>query len=205
MSFWKSAALACVIALTACGASPAGQGGDADDALRFCVTSNTHRIGGPINLIDDGGKAVTEARFLGKPSLIYFGFTTCAAECPLALQLAKPALAPFGQRVQPIFVSFDPNRDTPERLAPYVRSEAFPKGLVGLTGTQAQIEAAKTAFRVQAIRNEDSASTLGYTFAHTSMFYLMDESWRTIAFMPADPAKMGPEAVSACIAKALDH
>ncbi len=134
-------------------------------------------IGGPFTLVNQDGETVTEADFLGRPQLIYFGFSFCPDVCPLALQQMGAAQAiadPDGTYFQPIFISVDPERDTPESLKLYVTANGFPKNLIGLTGTIEQVEAAKKVFKIYAQKVPDPDLTGGYTVDHVSLIYLMD-------------------------------
>ena len=143
------------------------------------VVSGEAQIGGPYTLVNHQGETVTEASFHGRPQLIYFGFSFCPDVCPLALQQMGQALAevdPKGEFFQPIFVSVDPDRDTPESLAQYVTANGFPKGLVGLTGTPEQVDVAKAAYKVYSAKVEDPGMTGGYTVDHASLVFLMDEN-----------------------------
>jgi protein SCO1/2 len=188
--------LAAAFALAAC--TPAAKAPPAK-----CATSGIDRVGGPIALIDQTGAPVTEAAFAGRPALIYFGFASCPAICPTALQTAARALEARGAGATPVavaLVTVDPERDTPEVLARYVASPAFPPGLRGLTGDPAQLKAARDAFKVYAQRRDDPGSTAGYTMDHTDLFYLMDEAWRPAAVFPSS---FTPDEVAACIDAAL--
>jgi protein SCO1/2 len=143
------------------------------------TSSGRADIGGPFTLVDETGTRVTEADFLGRPMLIYFGFTYCPDICPFSLQVMAAALdeLPAEQRAefQPILITVDPERDTPEQLAQYVASDAFPDGLTGLTGTPEQIAAVAGEYRVIYRRVlEDGAPEDAYTMDHTSLIYLMD-------------------------------
>src|ERR687896_110078 len=133
------------------------------------------QIGGPFSLIDHTGKRLTEKDFRGRHLLVFFGFTFCPDVCPAGLQVMAAALDRLGakaERVTPLFITIDPERDTSEQLAQYVKS--FHPRLVGLTGTPAEIQSAASAYRVfhKKVRDEKSAS--GYTMEHTSIIYLMD-------------------------------
>ncbi|MEE9272889.1 MAG: SCO family protein [Robiginitomaculum sp.] len=142
------------------------------------VHSGTAALGGPFSLIDQTSHSVTDKDFLGKAQLIYFGYTYCPDVCPTALQQMGAALALAGDAAndyQPIFITIDPERDTPASLARYVTANGFPKGLIGLSGTMEQIEAAKSAFSVYGKKVIDDASTGGVTFDHSSLIYMMDE------------------------------
>jgi cytochrome oxidase Cu insertion factor (SCO1/SenC/PrrC family) len=139
-------------------------------------------VGGPFALTDHTGKAVTDKDFRGKFMLVMFGFTYCPDVCPTELQLISAALdklGPKGNRVVPIFISIDPERDTPGQLALYVKS--FHPRLIGLTGTPAEVENAARAYRVYFKKVTDPKSTAGYTMDHSALIYLMgpDGAYRT--------------------------
>ncbi len=143
------------------------------------VVSGEAQIGGPYTLVNHHGETVTEANFIGRPQLIYFGFSYCPDVCPTALQqigIALEEVDPEGTFFQPILISVDPERDTPESLAQYVTARGFPKGLIGLTGTSEQIEAAKLAYKVYSAKVNDPELTGGYTIDHASLIFLMDEN-----------------------------
>jgi cytochrome oxidase Cu insertion factor (SCO1/SenC/PrrC family) len=139
-------------------------------------------VGGPFTLTDHKGRRVTDQDFRGRHMLVFFGFTLCPDVCPTALQVASEALnklGPKAERFVPIFISVDPERDTPSQLASYV--ESFHPQLIGLTGSQAEIDAVVKAYRVYVRRVEDPKSSAGYTFDHTSLIYVMgpDGAYRT--------------------------
>lgn len=168
-----------------------------------CTLNPGDAIGGPISLVDQSGEEVTQEHFSEGPTLIYFGYTFCPDVCPLALQSEKKALAQLGQEggvIQPVFISLDPARDTPEQMAKYVSSDAFTPGLLGLTGTEEQVKAAAKAFRVYWQKVEDPGSAAQYTLSHSSYFYLMDEEWRTLAVYPST---ISPSDAAQCIRAAL--
>lgn len=168
-----------------------------------CILNPPSTIGGPISLVDQTGAPVTEATFAGAPALLYFGFAYCPDICPLALQTAKAALAdlgPEGEAVQPALISLDPERDTPEQLARYVASPAFPAGLRGLTGTPEQTAAAAKTFRVAWGKAETPGSAADYLIDHSSFFYLMRADWTTAAVFPS---QMAPPEAAACMRAGL--
>lgn len=106
-------------------------------------------IGGAYTLTNHRGETVTDQTFRGKTQLVFFGFTHCPDICPTALTLISDLLeqiGPAADRIQPIFITVDPERDTPQALARYV--EAFHPSLVGLTGTPDQVATAAAAFKV---------------------------------------------------------
>ena len=130
-------------------------------------------VGGPFSLVDSAGKPVTDASFRGRFMLVYFGYTFCPDVCPTELQMVANALALLGKdadRVAPIFITVDPERDTPEVIGGYTK--LFDPRLIGLTGTPAQIAAAAKAYRVYYARatSKDSAT---YLMDHSSFIYLM--------------------------------
>lgn len=131
-------------------------------------------IGGPFSLTDQDGKTVTEKNYAEQWKLIYFGFTSCPTICPTALQkIAKVmnALGDAGADIQPLFITTDPARDTPAVMKQYV--EQFHPRLVGLTGTQEQIEAAEKNYRVYA-QKVQTPEMAEYTMDHSSFIYLMN-------------------------------
>jgi protein SCO1/2 len=142
------------------------------------------RIGGPFTLTADNGQTVTERSFHGRYLLIYFGYTSCTDVCPATLGAVGAALTRLGARgaeVQPLFITVDPQRDTPAVLRRY--TAAFSPRLVGLTGTTEQIAAAEHAWRVRASMHAQGA---GYTMDHTSVLLLAGPDGRFIAPIAAD-------------------
>ena len=106
-------------------------------------------VGGPFRLTNHLGQTVTEADFRGKYMLVFFGFTFCPDICPTELQVMTHALETMGAsgaRITPVFVTIDPERDTPDVMKAYV--ENFGPNLVGLTGTPEEIAAVAKAYRV---------------------------------------------------------
>ena len=149
------------------------------------VVSGKADIGGAYNLINQNGEAVTQESYLGKPQLIYFGFSYCPDICPTALQkmgAAQARIDPAGDKLNYLFISVDPQRDTPESLKLYVTANGFPKGLTGLTGTQDQIDTVKSAYKVysQNVPTPDSAAD--YTVDHSDIIYLMDKNGTFVEF-----------------------
>src|SRR5215475_2321529 len=131
-------------------------------------------VGGPFALTDQDGKRVTDKDFRGRYTLVFFGFTMCPDVCPSALQVMAAALEKLGakgQQLTPVFMTVDPERDTPAQLADYVKS--FHPRLVGLTGTPAEIEAVTKAYRVYVKKVPDPKSSAGYSFDHSAIIYLM--------------------------------
>jgi protein SCO1 len=136
--------------------------------------SGTALVGGPFTMVNQRGETVTEASFRGKPMLLFFGFTFCPDVCPTELQVMAAALEQLGTTgadIQPIFVSIDPARDTPQVMAQYVGN--FGPRFVGLTGTPEQVAAMAKVYRVFYARQENKADPENYLMDHSSILYLM--------------------------------
>jgi protein SCO1/2 len=143
------------------------------------VTVGEAAIRSEFSLIDHNGNRVTEADFLGRWQLVFFGFTHCPDVCPTTLAYMANVLDRFGgevERVAPIFITVDPSRDTPEVMAEYV--QAFHPKLVGLTGSEAEVAAAAQSFRVYYERMEEETAPDGYLMAHSGHIYLMTPEGR---------------------------
>lgn len=137
-------------------------------------------VGGPFRLLDHNGRVVTDANFKGHPFLVFFGFTHCPDICPTALfemsEVLK-RLGPDADKTAALFISVDPERDTPEKLKDYVSS--FHPRVFGLTGTPAEIEAVTRAYRAYAKKVPLDGG--GYTIDHSAIVYLMDKEGRFVA------------------------
>ncbi|MBK5960963.1 copper-binding protein [Rhodoplanes elegans] len=137
-------------------------------------------VGGPFRLVDQDGKPISDTDFRGKPFLMFFGFTHCPDVCPTALFEASEllrALGPDASRTAVLFVSVDPERDTPAVLKDYLSS--FEPGLRGVTGTPEEIAAVAKAFRVYYRKVPLEAGD--YTMDHTAIVYLMDKQGKFVA------------------------
>lgn len=131
-------------------------------------------IGGPFELTDHTGARMTDEALRGKYALIYFGYTFCPDVCPTELgeiAVALDELGDAGEKVTPVMITIDPERDTPEVLAEYV--PLFHERLVGLTGTEAEIKDVAGKYRVFYRRFEDPSFTF-YLMDHSSFVYLVD-------------------------------
>ncbi len=140
------------------------------------ISIGTALIGGPFSLTDQNGRKVTDKDFLGKYMLIFFGYTYCPDLCPTELQVMSAALDSLGAKaddIQPIFITFDPQRDTPDVLKQYVSN--FHPRLIGLTGTPEEIAAAAKAYRVFYSKLENSSGPDTYLMDHSTITYLMDK------------------------------
>jgi protein SCO1/2 len=143
-------------------------------------------IGGPFELIDEKREPVTDVDYRGRWTLVFFGYTNCPDECPLTLQKVATtleALGPLGDRIAPLFITVDPTRDTPERLARYLQN--FDARIAGLTGSNEQIATAAKAYRVyyEANQNEQSGADL---VSHSTFLYLIDPSGKLNALFSQD-------------------
>lgn len=135
---------------------------------------SAYSIGGPFALTDQYGKLQTEAILKGKWTAVFFGFTYCPDICPLTLQSldqTRQKLGKDGDKLQFVFITVDPERDTPEVMKAYLNSGGFPKGVIGLTGTPEQIAAAARAYRATYQKVGEGKD---YTMNHTSVVYLMN-------------------------------
>ncbi len=158
-------------------------------------------VGGPFTLTDHKGRRVTDADFRGKYMLIMFGFTYCPDICPSGLQVMSAALEQLGakaDKIVPVFVSVDHERDTPEQLAQYVQS--FHPRLVGLSGTAEEIAAAAKAYRVYYKKVADEKTTAGFTYDHSALMYLMGPDGRYVTHFSHASA---PDVIAARLVKLL--
>ncbi len=166
----------------------------------IAVTSNA--FGGPFTLTDHNDKTVTEKDFAGKYRLIYFGFTFCPAICPTELSKITSALKTLGDKanlIQPIFITVDPERDTPEKMKDYI--SLFHPSLIGLSGTPEQIKKALKGYKIYAAKREEPGMT-EYTMDHSSFIYFIGPDDRLLhIFKMEDNAQTMAEIVSGWIAQ----
>ncbi|MFK7941645.1 MAG: SCO family protein [Paracoccaceae bacterium] len=141
-------------------------------------------IGGPFELTAHTGERMTDKDVIDRPALIYFGYTFCPDICPIDVQIMADAVEILNQKgidVRPVFVTVDPERDTPQELAYY--AEAMHPKMLALTGTKDEIRAAADAYKVFYQRVEMPGSAAGYLMNHTGFTYLMTpEQGITAAF-----------------------
>lgn len=139
-------------------------------------------IGGRFNLVDIDGRPRTDADFRGKLMLVEFGYTFCPDVCPLGLQLFADALdqlGPAADDVQPIFITLDPERDTPEVLRSYVNH--FSPRITALTGAREAVDAATKAYRVYYKLGADRAANPNYLVDHSAILYVMGRDGKYLA------------------------
>jgi protein SCO1/2 len=151
-------------------------------------------IGGPFELVDQDGRAVTEQDFAGRLMLVYFGYTFCPDVCPTSLQTMSVALEQLGEDAEDVafvFVTLDPKRDTVAQMKAYV--DLFEPGPVGLTGTAEQIAAVAKTWRVYYRVPDDGDED--YLVDHSSFVYLMDRDGRYLTHFghAATPEQMVEE------------
>ena len=151
-------------------------GNRSDDIFAQCRSGQVAggAIGGPFTLVDENGKTVTETEVFTKPSLVYFGYTFCPDVCPLDNARNADAvdlLDGMGLDVTPVFISIDPERDTPEVMLDF--TDNLHQRMIGLTGTPEQVKAASQAYKTYYKKQEDGGE-----------YYLMDHSTFTYLVLP---------------------
>jgi protein SCO1/2 len=144
------------------------------------VTTGLAQVGGPFRLVDQNGRARTDADFRGRWMWVYFGYTNCPDVCPTTLSLMSEVLRQLGgraNRIAPIFITLDPARDTPQILKLYLSS--FDPRFIGLTGSEAEIAAVAKEYRVWRVKRPLKGG--GYAVDHSSVICLMDPSGKFVA------------------------
>ena len=135
-------------------------------------------VGGPFKLVNQDGQTVDQSILEGRWSIVFFGFTYCPDICPATLQSVSAAQAQLGPRadqLQTVFISVDPERDTPEQLKTYLSLDAFPDGVIGLTGSPEQVEQVAKSYYVYYRKSGEGPD---YTIDHSTAAYLMDPKGR---------------------------
>lgn len=163
---------------------------DAQQGLGVEVTSGQPLIGGDFNLVNQDGQPVDQTLLDGKWSLVFFGFTYCPDYCPTTLGVLERVQTELGldpDQLQIIFISVDPQRDTPQMLKDYLSSDGFPKGVIGLTGTDEQIKQAAKAYRVYYAKSGEGEA---YTMNHSLTVFLMGPDGQ---FRSAISHDLGPD------------
>jgi len=144
------------------------------------MVSAQSAIGGPFRLTDQNGKTITDQNLKGRPFLVFFGFTHCPEVCPTALfdiSEILTKLGPDAEKINALFVTVDPERDTPAALKEYLSS--FNPRLIGVGGDAEALAAVAKAYRVyyKKIPTKDG----DYTMDHTAIVYLMDKNGQFVA------------------------
>jgi len=164
--------------------------------------SETAAVGGPFQLVDQTGRKVDQSVLKGKWSAVFFGFTYCPDACPttlFALGQAEQLLGPKADDFQTVFISVDPARDTPAKVAEYLSTDAFPKRAVGLTGTDDEVAAAARAYRVYYQKAGDGPA---YNVDHSTITYLMNPKGQLACVIPYNTP---PEQIAAKVKAAMDQ
>ncbi|UPJ52778.1 SCO family protein [Bradyrhizobium sp. 200] len=161
-------------------------------------------IGGPFTLTSPDGTPVTEQTYRGKWLLVYFGFTSCPDSCPTALleiAAALEKLGPHADKLQPLFITVDPLRDTAAVMGNYTQS--FDSRIVGLTGTPQQIAAVAQDYGVYYAPRQNGPGADDYVTDHSTYLYLMDPEGNFVRGFDADTTdERIAEAVRGAMAKA---
>jgi protein SCO1/2 len=150
------------------------------------MTAPLPQIGGHFELSTSDGQAVTEATFRGKWLIIYFGYTFCADVCPgtlMSMTDAMKRLGPLADRIQPLFITLDPERDTPQIIGEYVKS--FDPRFVGLVGSPQQVSATARAFHVY-YRVRPLGDDGEYVLDHSSFIYVMNPNGAFVRLLNGD-------------------
>jgi protein SCO1/2 len=159
-------------------------------------------IGGPFQLVDQTGRKVDADVLKRKWSAVFFGFTYCPEACPttlLALGQTEKLLGPKAEDFQTVFISVDPQRDTPKVLANYLSNSAFPRRALGLTGTPQQVAQAAGAYHVFYQKAGDGPD---YQINHSTITYLMSPTGDFVCVIPYGDT---PQAMTAKIDAAMSH
>ena len=171
------------------------------DRFADCRASNvaggTGAIGGPFELVNAKGETVTDTDVITEPSLLYFGFTYCPDVCPLDTSRNAEAvdlLTERGYSTTPVFISIDPERDTPEVVGDFAYN--LHEKMIGLTGSPAQVKAASQAYRTY-YKKQESDDPDYYLVDHTTMTYLVLPEYGFVEFFRRD---MSPEAMADAVA-----
>ena len=154
-------------------------------ATETADTSSNAAIGGPFTLIDTRGKTVTDQTYRGKWMLVYFGYTFCPDACPTTLNNISAALEKLGSEadeIEPLFITVDPKRDTPQVMSDYLKS--FDTRIVGLTGSKFQTDAAAHAYRVYVSAQKSDGDD--YLVDHSAYIYVMDPQGKFVSVIPGD-------------------
>ena len=173
---------------------------DAAPGSQLVSSTGQPDVGGPFQLMNQDGQAVDQTLLNGKWTLVFFGFTYCPDYCPTTLGMLEATKAALGDRaddVQIVFISVDPERDTPQALKDYLSSDGFPEGVIGLTGTPEQVRAAADAYRAVYDKVGEGEA---YTMNHSLTIYLMGPDGR---FRSALGHDLGPANAARIIEQAM--
>jgi protein SCO1/2 len=196
LAFWASAWLLATlptVSLTAC--APRA-------AQTQAAPAQGAGPGGPFALVNQDGRAVDQSVLKGKWSVVFFGYTYCPDFCPTTLTnlgKAMDQLGPKANGAQVIFITIDPERDSPAAMKSYISSRVFPKNIIGLTGTPAQIAQVAKGYGVY-YQKQGTGST--YSMDHSTALYLMDPSGAFHGVIPDGPPDIDAKQISAAMSGA---
>lgn len=162
-------------------------------------------IGGPFRLTDQNGRAVDESVLKGKWSAVFFGFVTCPDICPATLQTLAAAQTQLGKaedRFQVVFISVDPERDSPELIKTYLEQDSYPPHAVGLTGAPEQLRDVAKAYRAYYALVPRTDGRQGYDVTHTNAIYLVNPKGVTQGVLMQ---AMGPQGIAEAIKTAMSQ
>ena len=163
-------------------------------------SDQTAAVGGPFQLVDTSGRTVDQDVLKGKWSVVFFGFTHCPDICPTTMfemGQVERLMGRQAEKLQTVLVSVDPGRDTPAQMKAYLANEAFPRQVVGLTGSPAQVDVAAKAYKVFYQKQGEGPD---YSVNHASYSYLMSPKGRFVCVLPYE---LTPEQTAARIAGAM--
>jgi protein SCO1/2 len=166
------------------------------------ISGGAGMIGGPFELVNQQGQTVTDAEVITKPSLLYFGYTFCPDVCPVDVDrnvIAIDILRGQGADIQPVFISIDPARDTPEILDNFTTNMG--DGMIGLTGTDEQVRAASRAYRTFFQRHYTEGDDPFYLVDHSTQSYFVLPGYGTVEVYGRD---LAPEAMAQSMACFMD-
>jgi protein SCO1/2 len=165
-------------------------------------SQSTVAVGGPFQLVDTSGRTVDQDVLKGKWSVVFFGYTHCPDICPttlFALRQVEPLLGARASDFQTVFISVDPARDTVAQMRAYVANDAFPRRLIGLTGSPAQVGAAAKAYHVY---YQKQGTGEDYQVGHAAYSYLMTPKGSFACVLPPNAT---PEQTAAKIRTAMQQ
>ena len=173
---------------------------EAEPGVGRVVSTGQPTVGGPFTLTDQNGQRVDQSLLEGKWTLVFFGFTYCPDFCPGTLQMldvTKAALGEQGRDLQIVFISVDPERDTPQAMGDYLSSDGFPDGVIGLTGSAEEIATVAREYRAFYEKVGEGPT---YTMNHSLTIYLMGPDGQ---FRSALTSDLGPERAADTIRRVM--
>lgn len=174
--------------------------GEKAETGRAASSPGAATVGGPFQMIDTEGRPADQTLLQGKWSAVFFGYTFCPDVCPTTLTTLGAAQKKLknGDALQTVFMSVDPHRDTPAQLKTYLESPVFPRPIIGLTGSEAQVAAVAKAYKAYYAKGAGEGDA--YLMDHNSAVYLMNPQGQFVTLIRPD---VGPEAMAREIASAM--